>query len=155
MNLKISYNWLKEFLPRLERVKAGVKIDLPVNDFIKEFSLKSQTIDCVDELGKGLDRVVVGKLVEVEKHPDADKLHVAKVDIGRKKPIQLIFGQVVKLKVGDQLPVAIAPVKLPTGLQVKKAKIRGVISEGMFCLNSELGLSEYDEQCFKVSFRIP
>jgi len=148
MNFSVSYNWLKEFLPRLERVKAGVRIDLPVNDFVKEFSLKSQTIDQVRELGKGLDKVVVGKLIEVEKHPDADKLHLAKVDIGKKTPLKLIFGQVVKLKVGDQLPVAVAPAKLPTGIQVKKAKIRGINSEGMFCLNSELGLSEYDEVTF-------
>ncbi len=138
MNLKISYNWLKEYL----------KTDKSVKDFIKEFSLKSQTVDRVKETGKGLDKIVVGKILEIEKHPNADKLHLAKVDIGKKAPLKLIFGQMVKLRVGDQLPVAVAPIKLPTGIHIKKTKIRGVESEGMLCLNSELGISDYDEVTF-------
>ena len=138
MNLKISYNWLKEY----------IKIDKSVKDFAKEFSLKSQTVESIKDLSKGLEKVVVGKLLAVEKHPNADKLHVAKVDIGRKISLSLIFGQMIKLKVGDQLPVAVAPVKLPSDLSIKKTKIRGVVSEGMFCLNSELGLSDQNEAIF-------
>ena len=138
MNLKISYNWLREYF----------KTNQSVTDFAKEFSLKSQSVEKIKLIGQGLGGVVVGKILEIEKHPNADRLSLAKVDIGRRKPLELIFGQMAKVVVGDQLPVAVAPVKLPTGIEVQAANIRGVNSEGMFCLNSELGLSDRDEVMF-------
>jgi len=138
MNIKISYNWLKEY----------IKTNKSVQDFVKEFSLKSQTIDRIEEIGQGLDGVVIGKMLEIKKHPNADKLNVAKVDIGKKEPLELIFGQVVELKVGDQLPIAVAPTKLPGGLEIKAREMRGVVSQGMCCLDSELGLSDQDRVTF-------
>src|SRR3989338_783020 len=99
MNRQVSYNWIKEY----------VKLKVSAEQFAADFSLKSQTVDKVTNLAKGLDGVGVG--------------------------------QVVELKVGDQLPIAIAPTILPTGKEIKQVKMRGVDSQGMCCLDSELGFS--------------
>ncbi len=115
---------------------------------MSEFSLKSQTVERIKLIGQGLGGVVVGKVLAIEKHPNADRLSLAQVDIGRQAPLKLVFGQMAKIEVGNQLPVAVAPIKLPTGIEVKAADIRGVKSEGMLCLNSELGLSDRDEVMF-------
>lgn len=138
MDLQVSYNWLNEYL----------KSSKPVEQFARDFSLKSQTVDHITDMAKGLEGVVVGQLVEVSKHPNADRLNVAKVDIGRKEHLNLIFGQMITLKVGDKLPVAVAPTVLPTGQEIKKSDIRGVASEGMFCLVSELGFSRHEVGIF-------
>lgn len=130
----ISLDWLKEF------------IDLPKNldpkDLAEELTIKTAEVDNVKTEGEGLESVVVGELIKIDKHPNADKLNIAKVDIGKKEPIQLIFGQMVKMKVGNKVPVAIAPTTLPTGMKINKANLRGVTSEGMLCLDQELGFKK-------------
>ncbi len=94
----------------------------------------------VEKLGKGLNGVVVGEILEIEKHPNADKLSVSKIDVGEKKPRQIIFGQMAKIEVGNKTAVALAPTILPDDKKIEKAKLRGVVSEGMLCLDQELGL---------------
>ncbi len=138
MDLKISYNWLKEYFPTT----------LSVQDFAKEFSRKSQTVDRSRLLGQGLGGVLVGEILSIERHPNADRLSIAQVDVGKPKPLQIIFGQAAVVKVGDRLPVAVAPIKLPTGQLIEHSTIRGVESFGMFCLWSELGMSDGDEAIF-------
>ncbi|MFA5029500.1 MAG: phenylalanine--tRNA ligase subunit beta [Patescibacteria group bacterium] len=138
MNLNISYNWLKEY----------VKTDLMAHEFAKKLSLSGPSVDRIKKVGANFDKVVVGKMLEISKHPNADKLNVAKIDIGKKEPIQVIFGQMAVLKVGDQLPVAVAPTKLPGGIEILEREMRGVKSQGMCCLDSELGLSDQDKVTF-------
>ncbi|RJR31624.1 phenylalanine--tRNA ligase subunit beta [Candidatus Parcubacteria bacterium] len=138
--MKVSINWLKKY------------VDIPnnslkPNELALKLTLSTMEVEDVIDMSSALKGVVIGKMVEIKKHPNADKLHVAKVDVGNKM-IQVIFGQVVKLKVGDMLPIAVAPVTLPTGTNIKKAKIRGIESEGMCCLDSELGISEEDKVTF-------
>ena len=82
--------------------------------------------------------LVVGCVTKISKHPNADKLFQAEVDIDRERPIQLIFGSMAVVNVGDLVPVAVAPITLPTGLKIEQKEIRGVLTEGMLCLNSEL-----------------
>ncbi|MBU1164866.1 phenylalanine--tRNA ligase subunit beta [Patescibacteria group bacterium] len=137
--MKISFDWLKRYV--------DIPSSLTADELGFKLTMSTVEVEEVFNLSKELKDIVVGKLLNVEKHPNADKLHVAQVNIGD-KIIQLIFGQVVKLKKGDRLPVAVAPVTLPTGLTVKKSKIRGVDSHGMFCLNSELGISDEDKCTF-------
>ena len=132
MNLNISYNWLKEY----------VALKGTVEEFAKKFSLHGPTVDRIEQLGKGLDDIVVGELLDISKHPEADKLSLATVNIGQGKTIVLIFGQMAKVAVGNRVPVAIAPTVMPDGKEIKKANIRGVVSEGMLCLDSEMGLSQ-------------
>lgn len=84
-----------------------------------------------------LENVIVGKVLKIEKHPNADKLFKAEVDINREKPLNVIFGTMAVVQEGDLVPVAVAPTTLPTGLKIDRKEIRGVCTEGMLCLNSE------------------
>lgn len=132
--MHISLNWLKDYV--------NIPKDLSPDTLAKLLTLKTAEIESVLTEGQGLDGVVVGEIIEITKHPNADKLSVAKVDIGRTKPIQLCFGQMVKMEIGFRIPVAVAPTKLPTGAEILKKDLRGVISEGMLCLDQEMGLKK-------------
>ena len=92
----------------------------------------------IKKTGKDLDKVVVGEIVEIKKHPNADKLQVVKVDIKNKK-LNIVCGA-CNIAIGQKVPVALAGAKLPGGLEIKKAEIRGVKSYGMLCAEDELGL---------------
>lgn len=127
--MKISLNWLSEF------------IEFNKNVSIEELSWKlteaTAAIEKVHDVGKFLHNVVVGELKEIKKHPNADKLHVAKVKIGPSEEIQLIFGERAVVNVGDKVPTAVAPAELHGG-KVEARKLRGELSQGMLCLMSEL-----------------
>ena len=128
----ISYNWLKQF------------IDLPDSLTPEELALKltmsTVEVENIIKQGEFLDGVVVGQILSVQKHPNADKLSIAQVDVGEEKPRQIIFGQMVKMEVGFKIPVALAPTVLPGNRKIDKAKMRGEASEGMLCLDQEMGL---------------
>ena len=82
--------------------------------------------------------VVVGKILEIEKHPNADRLQITKTDVGG-KVLQIVCGA-SNIKVGDLVPVATIGAILPNGMAIKEAEIRGVKSFGMLCAEDELGL---------------
>lgn len=84
-----------------------------------------------------LSTLLVGRVLKISLHPNAAKLFVAEVDVNLDKPIQVIFGTMAVVNEGELLPVAVAPTTLPTGLSIERREIRGVLSEGMLCLNSE------------------
>lgn len=132
--MKLSLNWIKEF------------VDIPAqyspHKLAELLTLRTCEVESYEDQGRGLEGVVVGKMLEFKKHPNADKLNVAKVDIGRKEPLNLIFGQMVNMNVGDRVPVAVAPTTLPTGIKIEAKELRGVKSEGMLCLEQELGFKE-------------
>ncbi len=133
MVLSVSYNWLREFLPGLKATPQEVA---------EKLSLHAFSVERLRRMDENLDGVVVGEILEFHKHPNADKLSVAKVDVGKEKPLQLIFGQMVTMQVGNKVPVAIAPTTLPGGRKIERAKMRGEESQGMLCLDQELGLLE-------------
>lgn len=130
----VSLNWLKEF------------VELPKNQTPQSLAnlltLKTAEVEGIIKQGQGLEGVVVGEILEIQKHPNADNLNLAKLNIGRKEPLRLIFGQMVKMKIGNKIPVAVAPTTLPTGIKIEKKKLRGEDSEGMLCLDQELGLEK-------------
>ena len=128
--MKISYNWLKEYV--------GINV-LP-EKLAELLTMHSFEVEDIIYQGEGLDGVVVGEILEIKKHSNADKLSIAKVDVGEKEPKQIIFGQMVKMEVGFKVPVALAPTVLPGNKGIKKAKLRGELSEGMLCLDQELGI---------------
>jgi phenylalanyl-tRNA synthetase beta chain len=129
--MKISYKWLQSYFDK----------PLPKPEELAELlTAHSFEVEEIIEQGKGLEGVVVGEILETKKHPDADKLNVAQVDVGEKKPRQIVFGQMAEIKVGDKTSVALAPTVLPGNKEIKRAKLRGVLSEGMLCLDQELGL---------------
>src|SRR3989338_2346095 len=134
MNLRISYNWLKEYL----------KTDKSAAEFAREFSLKSQTVDRVEKISPKFKKVITAKILEIRKHPDADKLKLVKLDAGQYKPIVVCGAP--NIAVGQIAPLAIVgarvlnPTEAGKSFIVKKAKIRGVASNGMLCSQKELGL---------------
>jgi tRNA-binding protein len=85
--------------------------------------------------------VVVGEVIEVKKHPDADKLKVCRVSIGNGEELQIVCGA-SNVAEGIKVPTALIGAILPNGMEIKEAKLRGVVSKGMLCSAKELGISE-------------
>ena len=86
------------------------------------------------------ENVVVGKILEINKHPNADRLQVTKTDIGG-EILQIVCGA-SNIAVGQKIPVALVGAKLPGGLEIKEVEIRGIKSCGMLCAEDELGLGK-------------
>lgn len=128
--MKISYNWLKTY------------IDFPYSpeELSKKLTMAGLEVEEMKFLGENLEEIIVGKVSEVKEHPNADKLVICNVDIG-KEELQLITGA-PNVKEGIIVPVAKRGVTLPTGLEIEESKLRGKVSEGMICSKDELGLVE-------------
>ena len=98
-------------------------------------------VEAVEPQGNGLDGVVVGEVLDVKRHPDADRLSVCQVSTGKRKAVEVVCGA-PNVVVGMKSPFAPPGITLPNGLQLKKAKIRGVQSNGMLCSAIEIGLGD-------------
>jgi len=149
--MKISYNWLKEFIP----------LDLSAEEtaeILTGTGLEVEKIHDYFPLKSGLEGVVVGKVLEVRKHPNADKLFLTKVDLGEGEPVQIVCGA-PNVAEGQKVPVAtIGTVLLmPDGkeLKIKKGKIRGEVSYGMICAEDELGLSDNHDGIMVLDDDVP
>lgn len=128
----VSYNWLKKHV--------NINSNFSAEEVAAKLKSSTVEVEKVEYQGKNLEGVVVGEILEIKKHPNADKLSMAKVDTGEEKSRQIIFGQMVQLQVGLKIPVALAPTTLPGNKEIKKAVMRGEVSEGMLCLDQEMGL---------------
>ena len=131
--MKFSYNWLKD----LSNTKKTPE------ELAELLTLKSFEVEAIEKLSKNLDKVIVGEVLNVEKHPDADKLNVARVNVGEEE-LQIVCGA-PNLKAGQRVPVALVGAVLGEGFEIKKANIRGIESSGMICAEDELGLGEDHE----------
>lgn len=134
--MKISYNWLKQFL----------KIDAPsedISNILTDLGLEVEIVEKYQSVKGGLEGVVVGHVLTCEKHPDADRLKITTVDIGTGAPIQIVCGA-SNVAAGQKVPVATIGTKLfdqeGVAFEIKKGKIRGQESHGMICAEDELGL---------------
>lgn len=126
--MKASTEWLKEF--------SDIKVyGKELGDILTMTGSKLETIE---EKGKDIQNVVVGKILEIEKHPNADKLIVTKVDVGN-EILQIVTGA-NNVKVGDIVPIAKDGSTLPNDVHIKKGELRGVESNGMMCACSELNI---------------
>ncbi|NQT50284.1 phenylalanine--tRNA ligase subunit beta [Candidatus Kuenenbacteria bacterium] len=132
--MNISLNWLKQHIDGLDKIDP--------NELGLKLTMATVEVEEVRMQAESLDGVVVGEILEIKKHPDADKLSIAQVDVGEEKPRQIVFGQMVEMKSGKKVPVALAPTVLPGNLEIKQAKLRGELSQGMLCLDQELGLAQ-------------
>jgi len=130
MNIPLS--WLRE----------AAQIDDTTPNFIEKMTNSGNAVEGVAYLGKEVSKVVVGKIVSLERHPDADKLWVTQTDVGT-GVLQIVTGA-DNLAVGDYIPVAIHGSTLVNGLKIKKSKMRGLDSNGMLCSISELGYTVAD-----------
>lgn len=129
--MKVTLKWLKDF----------VDIDISAEELADKLTNSGNEVEEIIYQDKYLKNVVVGKILEIEKHPNADKLVVCQVDIGR--PIQIVTAA-KNIKVGDKVPVSLAGANLANGIHIENSKLRGVDSMGMFCSIEELGVTDYD-----------
>ncbi|MCK4745901.1 MAG: phenylalanine--tRNA ligase subunit beta [Bacteroidales bacterium] len=133
--MNISYNWLKEY----------IITDLPpeqVSDILTNIGLEVEGMESFQSVKGGLEGVVIGEVLTCKKHPNADKLTVTTVDVGQERPVQIVCGA-PNVAAGQKVPVATVGVTLfpnAEGFTIKKAKIRGELSQGMICAEDELGL---------------
>ncbi len=130
--MKVSYQWLAEYVDL-----SGIS----PKELAERLTLSGVAVDIVEYRNKGVENVVVGHVVERSQHPDADKLSVCKVDVGNDELLQIVCGA-ANVAAGQNVPVAIVGAKLPDGLKIKRAKLRGVESQGMICSARELGMED-------------
>lgn len=135
--MKISLQWLKEIIP------LDLKIE-ELKDLLTDIGLEVESIEEYASI-KGLDNVVIGKVIHCEKHPDADRLSLTKVDVGANEIFQIVCGA-PNVAVGQIVVVAKVGAKLypysGESFTIKKSKIRGIESEGMICASDELGIDD-------------
>lgn len=130
--MNLSMKWLNDY----------VKADMPVKDFCHAITMSGSKVEAFETEGKNISKVVVGKILSKGQHENADALFVCQVDIGADAPIQIVTNA-KNVKEGDLVPVALDGAVLPEG-KIKKCKMRGVESFGMFCGLDTLGLSAHD-----------
>ena len=131
MNTPMS--WLRDY----------VDIDVTTKEFMDALTLSGSKVEGVEQFGFDISKVVVGQILEIEKHPDADKLVVTKINVGSDEPIQIVTGA-TNVFVGAKVPVALDGSNLANGVKIKKGKLRGVESNGMLCSVEELGCDRND-----------
>ena len=108
-------------------------------EYADQMTMSGSKVEGVENLGKEIDKVVVGKVITCEMHPDSDHLHVCMVDVGEEENIQIVCGA-PNVGAGQKVPVALNGSTLPGGVKIKKGKLRGVMSNGMICSHEELGI---------------
>jgi len=128
--MKVSYNWLKEYLP----------LELSAEDLAERLLQLGFEVASIERRGAGFSGVVVGGVISVEKHPNADRLSLCVVEAGGEK-YSVVCGA-KNVAAGQKVPLARVGAVLPGGFKIERSKIRGVESHGMICSRKELALGE-------------
>lgn len=135
--MNTSLSWIKAYVPDL---------DVTAQEYMDAMTLSGTKVEGYEKLDADLDQIVIGQILSVSKHPDADKLVICQVDVGT-KTVQIVTGA-PNVKEGDKVPVVLDGgrvagghdgKKTPGGVKIKKGKLRGVESDGMLCSIEELG----------------
>ena len=129
--MKFSEAWLREW----------VNPPVSTEQLADQLSMAGLEVDSVEPVAGEFEGVVVGEVLSREQHPNADKLSLCAVDAGQDEPLQIICGA-ANVAAGMKVPVAVVGARLPGDFRIKKAKLRGVESQGMICSAAELGLAE-------------
>ncbi|MFA6240661.1 MAG: phenylalanine--tRNA ligase subunit beta [Candidatus Hydrogenedentales bacterium] len=132
--MNVSLNWLKEF----------VDITRSPDELAQDLTMLGLEIEAIERPGEGISNVFVGHILEIRKHPDADKLVVCKTDVGQGEPLQIICGA-TNMKEGDLVPTAVVGATLPGDFKITRRKMRGLESFGMMCSARELGMGKDHE----------
>ncbi|MEI6708934.1 MAG: phenylalanine--tRNA ligase subunit beta [Methylococcales bacterium] len=128
--MKISETWLRSY----------VNPPLDTAALVAQITMAGLEVDSVEPAAAVFSGVVVGEVLAMEKHPDADKLRVCRVNVGEAEPLQIVCGA-ANVRVGLKIPAALIGAVLPEDFKIKKSKLRGVESFGMLCSEKELGLA--------------
>lgn len=136
--MKISNNWLKDY------IKTDLKT-AKIGEYLTDIGLEVEGIEKFESVKGSLEGIVVGKVLTCEQHPNADKLKKTTVDIGGGKILNIVCGA-PNVAAGQIVPVAVIGTKIyakdGSSFEIKEAKIRGEVSQGMICAEDELGLSD-------------
>ena len=136
--MKISINWLKEYLETKSNTEE-------ISDILTNLGLEVEKILPFESVKGGLTGVVAGKVLKCEKHPNADRLKVTSIDLGNNETSEIVCGA-PNIMEGQIVPIAKVGSKIYTNggdeIKIKKSKIRGVVSNGMVCAEDEIGLGE-------------
>ena len=135
--MQFSKNWLQEFFNK----------PIDTIDLDEVLTMSGLEVDDIQDLSNLSNLVVVAEIISIEKHPDADRLNVCQVNVGLGKPLQIVCGA-PNARVGIKVPCALVGAKLAE-FEIKKAKLRGVESNGMLCSAKEIGLSQDSEGLFE------
>jgi len=137
--MRFSEQWLREW------------VDPPVDtaELTRQLTMAGLEVDSVDPVAPSLDGVVVGRIVEIEPHPDADRLRVCQVDIDGDELVQVVCGA-PNARQGLCAPLATVGTRLPGDFKIKRSKLRGVESHGMLCSAVELGLGDAADGLFEL-----
>jgi phenylalanyl-tRNA synthetase beta chain len=127
--MKVPYNWLKDY----------VEINVSPKELGDKLTLTGSQLEELITQGDTIDKVVTGKITQIVKHPDAEKLSICQVNIGSEE-IQIVTAA-TNMKEQDIVPVALHGSTLADGSKIKKGKLRGEVSNGMFCSEEELGIA--------------
>ena len=136
--MNTSLSWIKAYVPELE---------VTAQEFTDAMTLSGSKVEGFTKMDADLEKIVIGQIQKIERHPDADKLIICQVDIGEESPIQIVTGA-PNVKEGDKVPVVLDGGRVagghdgkmtPGGIRIKKGKLRGIESNGMMCSIEELG----------------
>ena len=129
--MKFSEQWLREW----------INPDISTDELAHQLTMAGLEVDAIEPVAGTFTKVVVGEVLSLEKHPDADKLNVCQVNVGEAEPLTIVCGA-ANVRQGMRIPAALVGASLPGDFKIKKSKLRGVPSHGMLCSTAELGITE-------------
>ena len=142
--MKFNVSWLKAWVP----------VAVPTATLCEQLTNAGLEVEAVEAAGPAFTGVVVGQVVDVQPHPNADALSVCQVDAGGDTPLAVVCGA-PNARAGRHYPLATVGAKLPDGTKVRRAKLRGSVSEGMLCSAAELGLGDDDSGLLELAADAP
>ncbi|MBC8519543.1 MAG: phenylalanine--tRNA ligase subunit beta [Gammaproteobacteria bacterium] len=138
--MKFSESWLREW----------VNPEVSTETLLEQLTMAGLEVDSVEPAAPAFENVVIGEIMEVEPHPDADRLRITRVEAGESELLTIVTN-VADIAVGEKIAVAKVGCVLPDGMKIKRAKLRGVESFGMFCSMGTLGLLEESDALERFS----
>ena len=131
--MKLSREWLGEY----------TTIGAPDKEYCDAMTMSGSKVEGWEVTGSEISRVVVGRVISMERHTNSDHMWVCKIDVGGERELQIVTGA-QNVNIGDLVPVALDGSTLPGGKEIHTGKLRGELSEGMLCSLGELGLEQRD-----------
>ncbi len=131
--MDLSMRWLNDY----------VKADMPIKEFVDEMTMSGSKVETYRKMSDPLTNIVVAKVIDLQRHPDSEKLWICQLDAGRDEPVQIVTAA-QNLFVGAVVPACMHNSVIADGTKITKGKLRGVASNGMMCSYAELGLTKDD-----------
>ncbi len=139
--MKVSYNWLKEYLDINKPVDE-------VSEILTNLGLEVEKVEDYESIKGSLEGIIVGEVLSCKKHPNADRLKLTNIDLGEKGKFEIVCGA-PNIEKGQKVPVATIGSVIYTNsgekIKILKSKIRGIVSNGMVCAEDEIGLGKSHE----------